>query len=433
MALNFKDLINKELNNGGATTTNNSDTRKQPRIKVTKKVPFFGRVLPLGEDEYPFATYSEAWVDYTKDDGEQTVACVTFDPEEHDDKLAKLLYSVIGFNRDYNEAHQDHKSDIIVLNHRNANYPLRVGYRSEFVGIPMAKDVQTGGWTLKQNPQTGYEFHNYSVSYAAYKSMLELTQDDTMLINGAPFPTDLGYITADKTFPITIKLPANAKAYDVKFSNVELPAITFDYLQRGEDGDFKFFDDPALHNKSTKATNPDFYEKLYNQLSQSATSQKEALTGTQSAPQVESPYTQQQAPSAVAPNPAPAVSPAFAQQQPTQAQPAPQQASVQPTPTPVANIPATNEFPPEPKSTPTPTAQAPVAPSQADTVAPSMAQGVNPSPAQTASKPSNMASLEDIVKDDADFVAPTSNDSGFEDPFKANGEPLSISESDLPF
>lgn len=405
MTLNFKDLINSQLNrldnNGGSDSE-----RKQDRINISKKHPGFLRVLPLGQEEFPFKPYAEAWVDYTTKDGKQSVARVTVDTYDRDDELVSLLFDVIHYNTQYNKKHQDHKGDKIVINHKNTNFPFRINQRVEFVGIPMAKNVQTGSYELKQNPNTVFEFHNYSVSNAAYKTMLEMTQDDKLMVNGQPFQTDLGYITSGETIPVEIKLNSEGKGYDVRPVMVPLPAITLDYLQRGQDGDFLYFDDPEIHNKLTKDTNPTMYEEILNQLKASVAQQKQDDQESQVNPYFSQ---QSQQPSNPAPAQAPRVAPA-SQQQPTQSQQ--QQAQV-----PNQNV----QQPTQPQSasvTPQQAQQAPVQPQQ---------QNVQPSPAPQAQAPGQpkqqpqqptqqsqqpMQSLEDAVGslDDDMFADDTSVD-----------------------
>lgn len=406
MAVNFRELINKQLNQldgGNSNGGGNEDTRKKERVDIGRKHPFFGRVLPLGTEEFPFTNYAEAWVDYTTKDGKQTMTKLVLDVDDRDDKLTSLLYKAIRYNNEYRKEHQNFKGDKIIMNHKQADspYPFRISRRAEFVGIPLAKDLN-GQLQLKTNTETGYEFVNYSVSNAAYKTLLELTQSDTLMVNGKPFDTDLGYITKDETLPVAIKLNTEGRGYDVQPSMMVLPAITFDYLQRGTDGDYLYFDDPALHNKPTKETNPGLYEAVLQQLTNSVNAQMGADKESQVNPYVEAPQPQVQTPVAPAPQtvqapvqPAPSVTPQNAPQAPVAPQPA--------NPTPVA---------------PKPAQQAPVAPKpQVQAPAP----GVSPAPQPITPKPASapMQSLEDVV--------------GSDDIFGGDDIEVNVDEDSLPF
>lgn len=391
MALDFKKLINQELNRGNMQE---QDTHDDNRIDISSKNSFFGRVLPLGEDEFPAVTYDEAWVDYKNRDGKQSVTKVTLDMEDRDDKLTQLLLGVIRYNRNYNKEHQENGGkDKIVINHKNSRFPFRINHRAEFVGIPMAKNRQTGAYELKRNPQTGYQFNNYSVSYAAYKSMLELTQDDTVQINGAPFPTSLGYITKDETYPITIQLPRGGTGYEVKFSTIPLPAIAFDYLKRKDDGDFAYFDDPNIHIKSTKESNPSLYEEIYRQLKASVEAQENQDQDSQVNPYLQGPQQSQTQPAPQAPR---------ASVAPTPVAPQPAQAPVQPTKAPSGSV------APQPANSQDTAPQAPQPQSSSVTPQPvSPAQGtVQPSPQPSPAPQQDSeqeTSLDDIVNDDDVF------------------------------
>lgn len=395
MALDFKKLINQELNRGNMQEQDKHDS---DRIDINSKNSFFGRVLPLGEDEFPAVTYAEAWVDYKNRDGKQSVTKVTLDLEDRDDKLTKLLLDVVRYNRSYNKEHQENGGkDKIVINHKNSRFPFRVNYRAEFVGIPMAKNRQTGAYELKLNSQTGYQFNNYSVSYAAYKSMLKLTQDDTVQINGAPFPTALGYITKDETYPITIQLPRGGTGYEVKFSTIPLPAITFDYLKRKDDGDFAYFDDPNIHIKSTKEANPSLYEEIYRQLKASVEAQESQDQDSQV-----NPYLQGQPQPQPQPQTQPAPQAPRASAAPTPVAPQSAQAPVQPTKAPsdsAAPQPANSQdvVPQAPQPQHSSVTPQPVSPAQG-TVQPSPQP--SPAPQQDSEQ---KTSLDDIVNDDNIF------------------------------
>ena len=254
-----------------ADSNSNEPKRKKDRIDIGKKHPFFGRIIPRG-DNFPFTPYAEAWVDYTTKDGKQTMMRLILDLDENtgrlvdDDPLNNLLLKVMRYNNSYRKEHQNFTGDKIIINHKQADSPYawRISNRAEFVAIPLAKNLQ-GQLQLKQNEESGYEFVNYSVSNAAYKSLLELTQSDTLMVNGKPFDTELGYITSKETLPVAVKLNSDGNKYDVQPSMMLLPSIEFDYLQRGEDGDYLFFDDPEIHNKPTKETSPGLYEQVLKQ------------------------------------------------------------------------------------------------------------------------------------------------------------------------
>lgn len=407
MTVDFRKIINQQLNNLD-TGNDNSDEfkRKKDRVDIGKKHPFFGRILPLEEDNFPFTPYAEAWVDYTTKDGKQTVMRLILDLDENtgrlvdDDPLNNLLLKVMRYNNSYRKEHQNFTGDKIVINHKQADSPYawRISNRAEFVGIPLAKNLQ-GQLQLKQNEESGYEFVNYSVSNAAYKSLLELTQSDTLMVNGKPFDTELGYITSKETLPVAVKLNSEGNKYDVQPSMMLLPPIEFDYLQRGEDGDYLFFDDPEIHNKPTKETNPGLYDQVLKQLTDSVNAQMESDKESQVNPYMAQQQVQQPTPTpAQAPNVAPA----------SQAHPTAQ--SVQPAPTvQPQSAPVSPQQPQQGNNTnvaPKPAPQANVAPKQQpvqSNVAPQAQAPVQPKqqpqqPTQQGQQP--MQSLEDVVKDD---------------------------------
>lgn len=420
MTVNFKEMIQRQLNNLDTTTDNNSNEpkRKKNRVDIGKKHPFFGRIIPLEEDNFPFTPYAEAWVDYTTKDGKQTMMRLILDLDENtgrlvdDDPLNNLLLKVMRYNNSYRKEHQNFTGDKIIINHKQADSPYawRISNRAEFVAIPLAKNLQ-GQLQLKQNEESGYEFVNYSVSNAAYKSLLELTQSDTLMVNGKPFDTELGYITSKETLPVAVKLNSDGNKYDVQPSMMLLPPIEFDYLQRGEDGDYLFFDDPEIHNKPTKETSPGLYEQVLKQLTDSVNAQMESDKESQV-----NPYMQQQVqqPNNPAPAQAPSVAPASQAPVAQPVQPAssvkPQNASVQPV------------RPQQDNNTgvaPQPAQQAPVAP-QPQTVAPNPVPQANaPVQPKPASKP--MTSLEDAV-----------GSLGDDDMFGGDEE-INISSDGLPF
>ena len=418
MTVNFREMIKRQLNNLDTTTDNNYNEpkRKKDRIDIGRKHPFFGRILPLEEDNFPFTPYAEAWVDYTTKDGKQTMMRLILDLDENtgrlvdDDPLNNLLLKVMCYNNSYRKEHQNFTGDKIIINHKQADSPYawRISNRAEFVAIPLAKNLQ-GQLQLKQNEESGYEFVNYSVSNAAYKSLLELTQSDTLMVNGKPFDTELGYITSKETLPVAVKLNSDGNKYDVQPSMMLLPPIEFDYLQRGEDGDYLFFDDPEIHNKPTKETSPGLYEQVLKQLTDSVNAQMESDKESQVNPYMAQQPEQQPTP---APAQAPSVAPA-SQASVTQPAPSvkPQNASVQPV------------QPQQDNNTsvaPQPVQQAPVQPKQ-QPVAP------NPVPQESAHvqpKPTSntMTSLEDAV-----------GNLGDDDLFASEGETISIDDDSLPF
>lgn len=423
MTVNFREMIQRQLNNLDTTTDNNSNEpkRKKDRIDIGRKHPFFGRILPLEEDNFPFTPYAEAWVDYTTKDGKQTMMRLILDLDENtgrlvdDDPLNNLLLKVMRYNNSYRKEHQNFTGDKIIINHKQADSPYawRISNRAEFVAIPLAKNLQ-GKLQLKQNEESGYEFVNYSVSNAAYKSLLELTQSDTLMVNGKPFDTELGYITSKETLPVAVKLNSDGNKYDVQPSMMLLPPIEFDYLQRGEDGDYLFFDDPEIHNKPTKETSPGLYEQVLKQLTDSVNAQMESDKESQVNPYMAQQPEQQPTPApAQAPSVAPASqAPVTRPVQPAQPAPSvkPQNASVQPVHPQQDN---------NTSVTPQPAQQAPVAP-QPQAVAPNPVPQANapvqPKPAQ---KP--MTSLDDAV-----------NSIGDDDLFSGDEE-IDISTDDLPF
>lgn len=270
MALDFKSIINQKINGGNQDL---SDRHEQDRIKVGRKNPFFGRIVPLGEDEFFAKDFEEAWVDYVTKEGKQSVVKVVIDSKTGNDELGTLLNDIFWYNYNYRKNHQDFTGDKIVINHKNTKYNFNINRQYEFVAIPMIKAGNS--WQLAQAQNGGYAFKNYAVSYSVFNRILEMTQDSTLFIEGKPFDTDLGFITPGKTLPVKIALNSSNR-YDVSVANLTLPEITYDYLAKDNNGDFLYFDDPNKFNKLTKDTNPTMYRTLLAQLQQSFEEQKKS-------------------------------------------------------------------------------------------------------------------------------------------------------------
>lgn len=259
--MNISEKLKQELkkadrfNNGGS---NNSFTsRKNELVRINSKNPFFGRIIPLGEEEWFATEYSSVFIQFLKSDGTKASVVAELDVNNPNDELYSLTSEAISWNK--NNPNNKIKFDI----NPNNKYDLSINNRVEVVGIPVTKNPNGGfmmelSKTIKGCPQ----LNNYDMSKAAYYSVLGLL-DEGYMVNGNPFSTELQFITLDKTFPLSIKLGSDGKHYDVQArADIVLPEVPKAVLLKDDNGEFKYIDDPNKYHEPLITKSPDFYETI---------------------------------------------------------------------------------------------------------------------------------------------------------------------------
>ena len=378
MAMNFADAIN-QLN------SNSNENNFRPTT-LGKKQAFFGRILPLENGGFPFVQFREAWVSFTKKDGSVTALPVIIDPSNQNDQLAKLLNTVIQFNKD--KGAKDEKGyavDTIKL--ASGRFPLSIRTRTYFLGVPVTN--QNGTYAQAVDNQGRPAVEAYQISYSGMYAISSLLTPEMPYMNartGQPMFTDQAqFMTAKETMPVSAKF-VDAPNGGVGSWNASvnqamiLPAMNFNYLERDAQGNMKYVDDIEKEARPLIESDPNFYQIVLNQLTQSYNTQMAQVSSNPYAtganfnptPQVganDLPFpSQNQAPSAPTNNQAPMNGQPAPQApmniQPTTAQPQAQKVDV------VANMtgqPASNFTQPTAPAQPAPqSTQAPVSSSTPD-------------------------------------------------------------------
>lgn len=216
--MNISEKLKQELkkadrfNNGG--NDNSFTSRKNELVRINSKNSFFGRIIPLGEEEWFATEYSSVFIQFLKSDGTKASVVAELDVNNPNDELYSLTSEAISWNK--NNPNNKIKFDM----NPNNKYDLSINNRVEVVGIPVTKNPNGGfmmelSKTIKGCPQ----LNNYDMSKAAYYSVLGLL-DEGYTVGGNPFATELQFITLDKTFPLSIKLGSDGKHYDVQLEQI---------------------------------------------------------------------------------------------------------------------------------------------------------------------------------------------------------------------
>lgn len=269
--MNFADAIN-QLN------SNSNENNFRPTT-LGKKQAFFGRILPLENGGFPFVQFREAWVSFTKKDGSVTALPVIIDPSNQNDQLAKLLNTVIQFNKD--KGAKDEKGyavDTIKL--ASGRFPLSVRTRAYFLGVPVTN--QNGTYAQAVDNQGRPAVEAYQISYSGMYAISSLLTPEMPYMNartGQPMFTDQAqFMTAKETMPVSAKF-VDAPNGGVGSWNASvnqamiLPAMNFNYLERDDQGNMKYVDDIEKEAKPLVESDPNFYQIVLNQLTQSYNTQ----------------------------------------------------------------------------------------------------------------------------------------------------------------
>lgn len=259
--MNISEKLKQELkkadrfNNGGSD--NSFTSRKNELVRINSKNSFFGRIIPLGEEEWFATEYSSVFIQFLKSDGTKASVVAELDVNNPNDELYSLTSEAISWNK-------NNPNNKIKFNmNPNDKYDLSISNRVEVVGIPVTKNPNGGfmmelSKTIKGCPQ----LNNYDMSKAAYYSVLGLL-DEGYTVGGNPFATELQFITLDKTFPLSIKLGSDGKHYDVQArADIVLPEVPKAVLLKDNNGEFKYIDDPNKYHEPLITKSPDFYETI---------------------------------------------------------------------------------------------------------------------------------------------------------------------------
>lgn len=259
--MNISEKLKQELkkadrfNNGGSD--NSFTSRKNELVRINSKNSFFGRIIPLGEEEWFATEYSSVFIQFLKSDGTKASVVAELDVNNPNDELYHLTAEAISWNK-------NNPNNKIKFNmNPNDKYDLSISNRVEVVGIPVTKNPNGGfmmelSKTIKGCPQ----LNNYDMSKAAYYSVLGLL-DEGYTVGGNPFATELQFITLDKTFPLSIKLGSDGKHYDVQArADIVLPEVPKAVLLKDDNGEFKYIDDPNKYHEPLITKSPDFYETI---------------------------------------------------------------------------------------------------------------------------------------------------------------------------
>lgn len=259
--MNISEKLKQELkkadrfNNGGSD--NSFTSRKNELVRINSKNSFFGRIIPLGEEEWFATEYSSVFIQFLKSDGTKASVVAELDVNNPNDELYHLTSEAISWNK--NNPNNKIKFDM----NPNNKYDLSINNRVEVVGIPVTKNPNGGfmmelSKIIKGCPQ----LNNYDMSKAAYYSVLGLL-DEGYTVGGNPFATELQFITLDKTFPLSIKLGSDGKHYDVQArADIVLPEVPKAVLLKDDNGEFKYIDDPNKYHEPLITKSPDFYETI---------------------------------------------------------------------------------------------------------------------------------------------------------------------------
>lgn len=281
MAQSFVDKLNSVLND----SQNDQQQDNFRPVVINQNQPFLGRILPIG-GLWPFAEYYQAWISLTRKDGSVTPYPVIIDNDPNsNDKLGILLHRAIEYNNQH-RTKQD-SSDRIKL--ASGRYPLRIQRRATFLGV--AVQNQNGQWGQQVDNQNHPVIKAYDISYGAEQAICALLKPEMpYLYNGKElFNTPEQFITIQATFPVSAKFEKphgkGVGNWSASVQQLLLPAMNFNYLEKNQDGSYKYVDDIFKERQPLMKTNPDFYQQVLAQISESYQNQTQAGATN--------PYTQQ--------------------------------------------------------------------------------------------------------------------------------------------
>lgn len=315
-------------------THNTQQQQNNFRATNIGKTPFVGRVLPLEEGEFPFVSYTRSWLSYTNRQGEPTSIPVIFDRTDPNDVLGKLIANVFFYNRSQMKATGSNEEAIKIASGR---FGLQMQERSTFLGVRVGPNQQ-GAYVEEIDGNTNQEVINaFDISHGMLRNLVELLKPSVPYMNnqGQPlFNTPLQFISAGQTFPVELKSTQGSDRHWSSTANalnqIALPPMSFNYLEKEQDGSYKYIPNLKQERRPLLETNPTFYEKVYNYVKESVDTQMNQLgiTTLDTRNQTQTPQAQGFTPSQPSPTPQPSVNtnsvpqaPNFGSQAPTQQAP----------------------------------------------------------------------------------------------------------------
>ena len=306
--------------------------QQQNNFRATNigKTPFVGRILPLEEGEFPFVSYTRSWLSYTNRQGEPTSIPVIFDRTDPNDVLGKLIASVFFYNRAQAKA-TGNNDDVIKIS--SGRFGLQMQERATFIGVRVGPNQQ-GAYVEEIDGNTNQEvIKAFDISHGMLRNLVELLKPSVPYMNnqGQPlFNTPLQFISAGQTFPVELKSTQGSDRHWSSTANalnqIALPPMSFNYLEKEQDGSYKYIPNLAQERRPLSETNPTFYEKVYNYVKESVDTQmnKLGITTLDTRNQTRAPQAQGFTPSQPSPAPQPSMNtnsvpqaPNFGSQAPT--------------------------------------------------------------------------------------------------------------------
>ena len=260
--MDFKKMLKEKMNQADNIGNGNGNSRAEslPVTRISSKRPFFGRILPMG-DVFPLVEVDRVFVPYTNQAGAVSKIPVILS-KDGSDELTKLLKWVISTNYKYRESHQEFKKDIINLFDTPQKYNFHIIHRAYMVGLEL--NSAGNGYVVDQNGVPLVSL--FDIPFSAYNNLLKLlSTTPAFQIEGHPFKDDMQFLTADKTFPISIKFDGNTNYLVNARPDIVLDNMGYNYLEKDENG-YKYFADPYEEAKTLKETNPSMYKTLLGQI-----------------------------------------------------------------------------------------------------------------------------------------------------------------------
>lgn len=278
------------------------------------KTPFVGRILPLGEGKFPFISYTRSWLSYTNRNGEPTTIPVIFDRANPNDVLGKLIASVFFYNRAQAKI-TGNNDDVIKIS--SGRFGLQMQERATFLGVRVGPNQQ-GVYVEEIDGNTNQEvIKAFDISHGMLRNVVELLKPSVPYMNnqGQPlFNTPLQFISTGQTFPVELKSTQGSDRHWSSTANalnqIALPPMSFNYLEKEQDGSYKYIPDIEKEQRPLLDTNPTFYEKVYTYVKESVDAQmsKLGITTLDTRNQAPKPQVQAQGFTPSQPSPAPQAS-----------------------------------------------------------------------------------------------------------------------------
>ena len=290
---------------------NHTTQQQQDNFRAVNigKTPFVGRILPLEEGKFPFVSYTRSWLSYTNHKGEPTNIPVIFDRANPNDVLGKLIANVFFYNRSQAKA-TGNSDDAIKIS--GGRFGLQMQERSTFLGVRVGPNQQ-GAYVEEIDGNTNQEvIKAFDISHGMLRNVAELLKPSVPYMNnqGQPlFNSPLQFISAGQTFPVELKSTQGSDRHWSSTANalnqIALPPMSFNYLEKEQDGGYKYIPDIEKERRPLLETNPTFYETVYTYVKDSVDAQMSKLGITTLDTRNQAPTPQVQGFKASQPTPAP--------------------------------------------------------------------------------------------------------------------------------